>query len=270
MGDISPDMTTLATGDSSHESIDALRFGAMKPQRKKMIIVLLSMLIGLVFLIGAGIGIWQIIAKSAQQSNVLEDPVCIGHVTKTINNKVFVMNQPTEASVVTFTGVYDSSWTMKPAWRLQDGKLVTATGLIMTYNVAEDNFTLEKESESTWQPRWQISMDITTSGKGILHTTDPNGRKKYLQVRTEQITLSSDRKLACLADTDEAFAGDTPVYANQICRVSDQPSTTPISNNPTDYDDASSCEKAHFKWGTPNPGEGLGIQLQRCYRPQWH
>ena len=33
------------------------------------------------------------------------------------------------------------------------------------------------------------------------------------------------------------------------------------------YQDQKSCEQAQLKWGTPDAGNGLGIQLQRCYRP---
>lgn len=38
-------------------------------------------------------------------------------------------------------------------------------------------------------------------------------------------------------------------------------------DDPCEYEDQESCENAKCKWGTPDPGNGLGIQLQRCYRP---
>ena len=272
MGDT--DTTYLATGDSSHESIDALRSGVKTPQQKKTV---LKVLVVLICLTAVGLGSWRlyeaIISEKKESRKVESDPICIGHVTKTMNNKVYVMNQPTESSVVTFTDVtYDSSWRMKPAWQQQDGKLVTATGLILTYHVAQDNFTLEKESNSPWQLQWQ--MDDSGSGKGILHTTDPNGMKKYLQVRTEWVTLSESRKLACLKDTEKAGSMDTPVYANKICRLPSQPSATAKLDDPANYDDAFLCEQANFKWGVPSwtpigtahPVWGPEIEPARCYR----
>ena len=266
--------TTVLTGDTSNESIEALNFGEMTPQKKNVWITVLWVFLVIVVLTGAGIGGWQLYnfftkKNDKEQAKPL---VCIGHVTKVIDNKVYVMNQPTESSVVTFTDVADDPlWRMKPAWQQQDGKLVAATGLILTYSLAQDTFTLEEKSDSPWQLRWE--MDDDSNGKGILHTTDPNGMKKYLQVRTKLVTLSSDRKLACLTDTEEAGQLDTPVYANKICRASTQPSPT-TSDNPTHYDDAFLCEQAGFKWGVPpstptgtaHPIWGPEIPPARCYR----
>lgn len=276
------DTTDLVTDYSSHQPLDELRPRRMAPQNNNVWMTVLKVFVILAFFTGAGIGAWRIYEAIKAKSNheKIDTPVCIGHITKTMANKVYVMNQPTESSVVTFTDVADDPlWRMKPAWQQQDGKLVAATGLILTYNVEQQNFTLERKSDSPWiENEWRIQlrwkMDDGGNGKGILYTTDPNGIKKYLQVRTEQVTLSSHRELACLKDTEEAGLAGTPVYANKFCRKSTQPSQTATSDNPTNYDNAFSCEQAGFKWGVPSstptgtahPIWGPEIPPARCYR----
>lgn len=176
---------------------------------------------------------------NSQWQSFSEDPlnhdasvtVCIGHVTKIMANKVYVMQQPIESSVVTFTeATYDENGISGPTWKRQGGKLVSATGLILTYDIAQDTFTLEKKSDSPWQFRWQ--MDDGGDGNGILHTTYQNGIRQYLQVRTEWVTLSSDRKLACLKDMEKAGSMDTAVYADKTCPVSNSVTPEPTVKQP--------------------------------------
>ena len=182
--------TTMLTGDTSNESIEALNFGkmtlpkkarkkvfSMTPQQKTVLWVCLAITV----LTGTGIGIWQLYEYFAKKNDTKESK------TSESDHKDF--SQMTEADKLSFA-----------------------------------------------------------LGKASLQYTNcrgETGRNNIAVVQCDEGEFTYNFKTSITSMT----------YKN------------PKPDNPDKYKDQKSCEEAQFKWGTPDPGNGLGIQLQRCYKP---